>query len=85
MKICDRDLKALRKDDPKSRALHFCSSECYEEAKELRRIWKKLKAETLWWPRGKPPIDKRKLTYTITNGEGVPHHYKGRKPRSKTN
>lgn len=82
-KICGRDMRELRKEEPKSRALRFCSSECYDEAKELHRIWKKLKAETLWWPLGKPPIDKRKLTYTVSGEGGISHHYNGRKPRAE--
>jgi Zinc-finger len=82
-RICHMDLKTIRKEDPKRRALHFCSNECYEESRELHKIWKKLKAEILFWPPRKPPIDKRKLTYTIANKGGVQYCYKGRKPRSK--
>ncbi len=85
-KICGgTDMAKIRKEDPKKRALRFCSRECYDEARELRKIWKKIGAEILWWPPSNPPIDKRKLTYTLAGEGGILHKYNGRKPRTKQN
>lgn len=50
---------------------------------QIQQNMKKLKAEILWWPPGKPPTDKRKLTYTISGEGGIQHVYIGRKLRIK--
>jgi hypothetical protein len=84
-KICNEDLEKLRREEPKRRALNFCSIDCYNEAKELHKIWKKLKAETIWWTPKKPPIDKRTLTFTRHGESGIRHKYLGRKSRTKRN
>jgi hypothetical protein len=82
-KLCNESLKEILKEDSKRRTLKFCSDECRKEHDEIKKIRKKLNAETIFWPPQKPPIPKQLLTYTIKGENGVPHKYKSRKIRKK--
>lgn len=78
-KLCNEPIKEIRKDNPKRRALKFCSDECRQEHDEIKKIRKKLGAETISWPPQKPPIRKEQLTYTMKDEGGKTHNYKARK------
>lgn len=78
-KLCKEPIKEIRIEDPKRRVLKFCSDECRKEHDEIKKIRKKLDAETIWWPPQKPPIPKHLLTYALKGENGKPHKYKARK------
>jgi len=95
--VCNENLETTRIDDPKDRSIKYCSGECYNEAKELFRIKKKLNAVMMTWSPSKPPIDKSTINYTLPEDGWVQvgnigwkpvakvikwHEYKARKPRS---
>ena len=80
-KLCHEPLKEILKEEPKRRALKYCSDECRKEHDEIKKIRIKLNAETINWPPQKPPIPKQLLTYTIKGENGKPHKYKARKKR----
>ena len=94
--MCNENLETTRIDDPKDRSIKYCSGECYNEAKELFRIKKKLNAVMMTWSPSKPPIDKSTINYTLPEDGWVLgnigwkpvakvikwHEYKARKPRS---
>jgi len=82
-KLCNEPIPKIRKDEPKRRAYKFCSFECNKEHDEIKKIRKKLGAETIWWPPQKPPIPKKLLIYTMKGENGKPHKYKARKIRRK--
>ena len=78
-KLCDEPIKEIHRDNPKRRVLKFCSDECRKEHDEIKKIRKKLCAETISWPPQKPLIRKEQLTYTMKGEGGKPHNYKARK------
>ena len=78
-KLCNEPIKEIHRDNPKRRVLKFCSDECRKEHDEIKKIRKKLDAETISWPPQKPPIRKEQLTYTMKGEDGKPHNYKARK------
>lgn len=78
-KLCNQPLPQILKEEPKKRLYKFCSDKCRREHDEIKKIRKKLGAETIWWPPQKPPIRKEQLTYTIKGEGGKPHKYKARK------
>jgi len=46
----------------KRRVVKFCSNECRKEHDEIKKIRKKLNAESIFWPQQKPPIPKELIT-----------------------
>jgi len=78
-KLCNKPIREIKKNEPKRRLYKFCSDECRREHDEIKKIRKKLGAETIWWPPQKPPIRKEQLTYTMKGEGGKPHKYKARK------
>ena len=78
-RICNEPLEPIHQEQPKRRALHYCSSECRKEHEELEKLRKNLGAEMLLYKRQKPPIDRMTITYTIKGEGGVQHRYKARK------
>jgi len=78
-KLCNEPIKEIKKSEPKRRAYKFCSDECRREHDEIKKIQKKLGAESVFWPPQKPPIPKKLLTYTLKGENGKSHKYKARK------
>ncbi len=82
-KLCNQPLPEIRKDEPKKRLYKFCSDECRKEHDEIKKIRKKLGAETIWWPPQKPLIPKKLLTFTLKGENGIQHKYQARKIKQK--
>ncbi|MBM3910617.1 MAG: hypothetical protein FJ356_03100 [Thaumarchaeota archaeon] len=96
--VCNEDLEEPRIEDPKDRSIKYCSGDCYNEAKELYKIKKKLNAVMMTWSHSKPPIDKSTINYTMPEDGWVKvgnigwkpiarvikwRKYKARKPKDK--